>query len=110
MPRHIPERERELAELAAAAADAVTGAGSVVLVSGEAGIGKSSLVEAAHGCRPSKGGCSSGTATTSPPAGRSARSGTVSVRTVDNHVAVVLAKLGARSWREAAARGDLGLM
>jgi ATP/maltotriose-dependent transcriptional regulator MalT len=42
----ILERERELDVLAAAAAAAAGGAGSVALVSGEAGIGKSSLVEA----------------------------------------------------------------
>jgi DNA-binding CsgD family transcriptional regulator/energy-coupling factor transporter ATP-binding protein EcfA2 len=42
----ILEREHELAVLAAAAQQAATGRGSVVLISGEAGIGKSSLVEA----------------------------------------------------------------
>lgn len=40
------ERERELAELAAAAAEARAGDGSVVLIAGEAGIGKSSLIGA----------------------------------------------------------------
>jgi DNA-binding CsgD family transcriptional regulator/tetratricopeptide (TPR) repeat protein len=40
------ERERELAALAAAAAEAAAGDGSVVLLAGEAGIGKSSLVAA----------------------------------------------------------------
>jgi len=39
------ERERELAELAAAAEEAGAGDGSVVLIAGEAGIGKSSLVD-----------------------------------------------------------------
>ncbi|NEB00830.1 AAA family ATPase [Streptomyces sp. SID13726] len=42
----ILEREPELARLATAAQEAADGAGSVVLVSGEAGIGKSSLVKA----------------------------------------------------------------
>jgi DNA-binding CsgD family transcriptional regulator/tetratricopeptide (TPR) repeat protein len=40
------ERRHELDELAAAARDAAAGAGSVVLISGEAGIGKSTLVRA----------------------------------------------------------------
>ncbi|MFE3032762.1 ATP-binding protein [Streptomyces canus] len=42
----ILEREPELARLVSAAREAADGAGSVVLVSGEAGIGKSSLVRA----------------------------------------------------------------
>jgi DNA-binding CsgD family transcriptional regulator/tetratricopeptide (TPR) repeat protein/energy-coupling factor transporter ATP-binding protein EcfA2 len=42
----VLEREQELAELAAAADEAKVGDGSVVLISGEAGIGKSSLVDA----------------------------------------------------------------
>jgi DNA-binding CsgD family transcriptional regulator/tetratricopeptide (TPR) repeat protein len=41
----ILERDDELAALASAARDAGAGAGSVVLISGEAGIGKSSLVQ-----------------------------------------------------------------
>lgn len=44
--RGIRERDRELAQLAAAAREAADGAGSVALVFGEAGIGKSSLVKA----------------------------------------------------------------
>ena len=55
MQRRILERDHELAELAAAAAAAGTGAGSVVLVSGEAGIGKSSLVDAVGGVLPPAG-------------------------------------------------------
>jgi DNA-binding CsgD family transcriptional regulator len=51
----ILEREHELAELAAAGREAAAGAGSVVLVSGEAGIGKSSLIEAARAVLPAEG-------------------------------------------------------
>jgi DNA-binding CsgD family transcriptional regulator/tetratricopeptide (TPR) repeat protein len=43
-PAQVLEREHEIAELAAAAREAADGNGSAVLVSGEAGIGKSSLV------------------------------------------------------------------
>jgi DNA-binding CsgD family transcriptional regulator len=53
--RPLLEREHELAELAAAVRDATQGAGCVVLISGEAGIGKSSLVEAARGVLPGNG-------------------------------------------------------
>ena len=55
MGRRVLEREHELAGLAAAARDAAAGKGSVVLVSGEAGIGKSSLVEAARTVLPAEG-------------------------------------------------------
>ena len=41
----VLERDAELAALRAAVADATAGRGSVVLISGEAGIGKSSLVQ-----------------------------------------------------------------
>jgi DNA-binding CsgD family transcriptional regulator/tetratricopeptide (TPR) repeat protein len=51
----ILEREAELGVLARAAAAAARGAGSVVLVSGEAGIGKSSLVNAVRGQLPAEG-------------------------------------------------------
>ncbi|MGH3481107.1 MAG: AAA family ATPase, partial [Nocardioidaceae bacterium] len=44
MGGQVLEREREVSVLAAAARDAAGGAGSVVLVYGEAGIGKSTLV------------------------------------------------------------------
>jgi DNA-binding CsgD family transcriptional regulator len=53
--RHILEREHELAELAAAVTGAAAGSGAVVLVSGEAGIGKSSLVEAIRDVLPRRG-------------------------------------------------------
>ncbi|MGW3667669.1 ATP-binding protein [Streptomyces sp. NPDC005141] len=46
MDRGMLERDLELARLAAAAREAADGAGSVALVFGEAGIGKSSLVKA----------------------------------------------------------------
>lgn len=45
MARPVLERERELAALAAAADEARAGDGCVVLIAGEAGIGKSSLVD-----------------------------------------------------------------
>jgi DNA-binding CsgD family transcriptional regulator/energy-coupling factor transporter ATP-binding protein EcfA2 len=48
------ERERELAELAQTARDAAAGEGGLVLVSGEAGIGKSSLVRAVRGLLPAE--------------------------------------------------------
>ncbi|MFJ9038685.1 ATP-binding protein [Streptomyces sp. NPDC102406] len=48
----ILERDLELERLAAAVRDATVGAGSVVLVLGEAGIGKSSLVRALPGVLP----------------------------------------------------------
>src|SRR5262245_23336525 len=53
--RPILERENELAALAGAARDAGDGAGSVALVFGEAGIGKSSLVQALRGVLPAEG-------------------------------------------------------
>jgi DNA-binding CsgD family transcriptional regulator/tetratricopeptide (TPR) repeat protein len=53
--RTILEREDELAALGSAARDAGSGAGSVVLIYGEAGIGKSSLVEAIRGVLPAEG-------------------------------------------------------
>jgi AAA ATPase domain len=46
VPREVLERDAELSALADAVRAAVGGGGSVVLVMGEAGIGKSSLVEA----------------------------------------------------------------
>jgi predicted ATPase len=55
MPQPLVERERELAELALAASGALAGDGSVVLVEGEAGIGKSSLVDAIRSVLPAQG-------------------------------------------------------
>jgi DNA-binding CsgD family transcriptional regulator/tetratricopeptide (TPR) repeat protein len=55
MGRRILERDRELGELAAAARAAASGEGCVVLVYGEAGIGKSSMVEAMRGRIPAEG-------------------------------------------------------
>jgi DNA-binding CsgD family transcriptional regulator/tetratricopeptide (TPR) repeat protein len=55
MRRGILEREAELSVLAAAVRAAGDGHGSVALVMGEAGIGKSSLVEALRSQLPAKG-------------------------------------------------------
>jgi DNA-binding CsgD family transcriptional regulator/energy-coupling factor transporter ATP-binding protein EcfA2 len=55
MGRAILERDDELAALASAAGEAGNRDGSVVLVSGEAGIGKSSLVQAIRGVLPAEG-------------------------------------------------------
>jgi DNA-binding CsgD family transcriptional regulator/energy-coupling factor transporter ATP-binding protein EcfA2 len=49
------ERERELAELAQAVHQAAAGEGGLVLILGEAGIGKSSLVRALRGLLPANG-------------------------------------------------------
>jgi len=54
-PHRLVEREQEIAALAATIRQAADGHGSVVLVSGDAGIGKSSLVEAARSLLPSNG-------------------------------------------------------
>src|SRR5262245_286796 len=53
--RPILERDDELAVLSSAARDAGDGVGSVVLISGEAGIGKSSLVQAIRTVLPAEG-------------------------------------------------------
>jgi MoxR-like ATPase len=53
--REVLEREAELSLLAAAVRAAAGGAGSVVLLMGEAGIGKSSLVEALRAHLPAEG-------------------------------------------------------
>jgi DNA-binding CsgD family transcriptional regulator len=55
MARRILEREHELAELGLAAREAQSGAGSIVLIEGEAGIGKSSLVDAIRSVLPAEG-------------------------------------------------------
>jgi tRNA A37 threonylcarbamoyladenosine biosynthesis protein TsaE len=68
------ERDAELAALAHAAREAADRHGSVVLVKGEAGIGKSSLVEALRSHLPPKAGCWSATAMIWPHHGPSARS------------------------------------
>ncbi len=49
---HLHERESQLAALAEYAADARSGRGRLVLVTGEAGIGKTSLVDAFRASRP----------------------------------------------------------
>ena len=53
--RQILERERELATVAGAIEQSAMGSGSVVLLSGEAGIGKSSLVDAIRSLVPPDG-------------------------------------------------------
>ncbi|SDT79400.1 ATP-binding protein [Actinoplanes derwentensis] len=55
MSRILLEREHELSELGAVARRALDGHGSVVLVTGEAGIGKSSLVDAIRSVLPAEG-------------------------------------------------------
>ncbi len=55
MGRRILEREDELTQLTALVQAAAAGDGSVVLVSGEAGIGKSSVVQAVRGLLPAEG-------------------------------------------------------
>ncbi len=55
MGRSILEREQELAELGVAAREAKAGNGSIVLIEGEAGIGKSSLVDAIRSVLPAEG-------------------------------------------------------
>src|SRR5690349_3117088 len=54
MVRSILEREQELAELGVAAREAASGSGSIVLIEGEAGIGKSSLVNSIRSVLPAE--------------------------------------------------------
>ena len=58
-PAHLLERDDPLARLQAAVADAASGAGRLVLVTGEAGVGKTSLVESVEpaGLRVWLGSC-----------------------------------------------------
>jgi ABC-type transport system involved in cytochrome c biogenesis ATPase subunit len=70
------EREHELAELAQAAREAAAGEGGLVLVSGEAGIGKSSLVRAVRGLLRPRRAYWSATATTWAPRGPGGRPAT----------------------------------
>jgi ATP/maltotriose-dependent transcriptional regulator MalT len=80
------EREAQLAALGEYAAEARQGDGRLVLIAGEAGVGKSALAE--HMQR-----------------------GLISVKTVGHHVSAVLAKLDAPSRGVAAARAtQLGLV
>jgi chromosomal replication initiation ATPase DnaA len=55
--RRLLERDQEIATLEDAAREAVTGTGSVVLLHGEAGIGKTSLVSAIRSQLPTAPGC-----------------------------------------------------
>src|ERR1700748_2306460 len=55
MKRGIVERDTELSALAAAVGSAARGDGSVMLISGEAGIGKSTLVDAVRAQLPAEG-------------------------------------------------------
>ncbi len=55
MGKPLVEREAELAALGSAAREALAGDGCVVLLSGEAGIGKSSIVGALRGVLPAEG-------------------------------------------------------
>ncbi|HEY7224074.1 MAG TPA: AAA family ATPase [Micromonosporaceae bacterium] len=53
--RALLEREQELAVLGRAANDAMAGEGSIILIEGEAGIGKSSLVDSIRSVLPAQG-------------------------------------------------------
>jgi DNA-binding CsgD family transcriptional regulator len=125
------ERQRSLAELTQFAAEARDGDGRLVLIAGDAGIGKSALVEQLQHDLPDarwSWGASSvpagpQVATKADPMGLTRREREVldlicagrtnaeiaaqlfiSARTVDHHVSAVLAKLGAPSRSAAAAQ------
>jgi chromosomal replication initiation ATPase DnaA len=76
MPAGILEPGDQLKQIAEAARAAADGHGCVLLVSGEAGIGKSTLVAAARNQLPAGGPCWLDTVTISPRLAHSVRSAT----------------------------------
>jgi predicted ATPase len=118
--RGVLERDAEVSVLAGAVQAAAGGDGSVVLVMGEAGIGKSSLVEALRPHLPAEGRMIVGYCddlatprTLGPFRDLVGSVGTELSRAVqvDSHVAAVLGKLGTPTRRAAAARAaELGVL